>query len=792
MTTYWVSLYSGSIYSLCSFFNVLVGYVLDCSHCNCVCLAMTQIWFTLFSNLSTASPEHILQAALKEGSIPHRDDKFLIHGPGGAGKSSLIAMFLGKTRSLNRTSTELATDPLHLTPIRDVSTSRFNAKWEEVNYERLSHMIAHACYKCYLLKGKLGKGGEGDGEEVEVEKRSGGNAEEGIDDNEVVWGLDVSIAENSQSSDSQATPALSPVAQKSNQQQAELYELQHEPSLANESEVLPINILDDDTGNIKRALFDFINGLQEKVRFAEEGNEELLSHSIRILDSGGQPQFHELIAIFLSHISGFISVFKLNEELSKHGEVVLYDEGQSISDPYESYYSHEQVICHNLQALQAEAIQRDENEMPNLAFVGTFLDKKDKCNETPAMKNERLHRIITEMLPPDMQNCVITYGDSLKQVTFQINAQTPKTVDFDTVGELKRALLINSRVQPRDLPLRWHGLEVALHVLMEKLNRQVLTQDECKIIADPLKFDHVSLKAALDYLHQLNIIAYYDVLPDVIFGSSQVILNKITELVRYSLVLKGKKGLNGAQRDFVQHGIMSLQLLRSSSELNKHYISGLFEAKDLLKVLLSQLVVSKVGEEKFIMPCVLEVSSIYPSPPLPEGSVRSSFILHFSKESPMFGVYCCTISSLMTNAGWKLLIEDGEMQVARNSFTFEIPQDRPGKLIFHDPLSSYLEVILEYPNTVADEHRVTLYREVCNEFFKAITKAMETLHYDVQIPQISFLCPQQSPQCSAKPHPAIVDKSQTYLKCSLKPSSVCHRLTDEQKMWLQNTFCKSL
>ena len=85
-------------------------------------------------------------------------------------------MFLGKTRSLNCTSTALATKPLHLTPIRDVSTSRFNAKWEEVNYERLSHVIGHACYyKWYLLKGKLGEGGEGDGEEVGVEKRSGGN-----------------------------------------------------------------------------------------------------------------------------------------------------------------------------------------------------------------------------------------------------------------------------------------------------------------------------------------------------------------------------------------------------------------------------------------------------------------------------------------------------------------------------------------------------------------------------------------------------------------------------------------
>ena len=733
--------------------------------------------------ISPASPEYILQAALREKSIPHRDDKFLIHGPGGVGKSSLVAMFLGETPDPNRTSTALAAEPLHLMPIRDVSTSTYNAHWERVDYEHLSHTIAHACYKRYLNV-----------REGENKKESVGNAEEDMR-YDTEGGIRV---ENLQAL--KTTPA---VAEKSNQQEAELHETQQNESTsfpADEHEQVvkdrtlsqvvedrhPATKLDD---NFQKVLSDFLKDLQDKVRTAEEGNDEILSYSIRMLDSGGQPQFHELIAIFLSRISGFISVFKLNEMLSEHGEVVLYDEGQPISVPYESYYSHEQVIRHNLQAIQASASQC------NLAFVGTFLDKKGECSETPAMKNKRLHSIITEMLPPDMQKCVITYGGSLKQVTFQINAQTPKTGDFNTVDRLKGALLENSRVQPRDLPLQWHGLEVALHVLMEKLNRQVLTRDECQIVANNLSFDDLaSLKAALDYLHQLNIIAYYDdVLPDVIFGSSQVVLNKITELVRYSLVLKGKKGLNGDQRDFVQHGIMSLQLLHSSSELNKHYIEGLFEAKDLLEVLISQFVVSKVGEEKFIMPCVLEVSSIYPSPPLPEGSVRSSFILHFSKESPMFGVYCCTISSLMTDAGWKLLIEDGEMQVARNSFTFEVPKGLPGKLIFRDPLSSYLEVILEYPAAVVDEHCVTLYCEVCNEFFKAITKAMETLHYDVQVPKISFMCPQQSPQCSAEPpHPAIVDNSQTYLKCSLKPSSVCFCLTEEQKKWLQSAPGKSL
>ena len=49
-------------------------------------------------------------------------------------------------------------------------------------------------------------------------------------------------------------------------------------------------------------------------------------------------------------------------------------------------------------------------------------------------------------------------------------------------------------------------------MLMEELKRQSLSRKECEFIAHKLGFDLTSLNAALHYLRQLNIIAYYDVL----------------------------------------------------------------------------------------------------------------------------------------------------------------------------------------------------------------------------------------------------------------------------------------
>ena len=56
----------------------------------------------------------------------------------------------------------------------------------------------------------------------------------------------------------------------------------------------------------------------------------------------------------------------------------------------------------------------------------------------------------------------------------------------------------------------------------------------------------------------------------------------------------------------------------------------------------------------------------------------------------------------MTKAGWKLLKENGEaVQVARNSVAFKMLKSLSGKITFLDPLSSYLEVVVELPEIVA-------------------------------------------------------------------------------------------
>ena len=726
---------------------------------------------------------------MEEGYIPHKDDLFLIHGPGGVGKSSLMAMFLGKQRDLTRVSTPVAEESLHLCPVRDVSTSLLTDQWEHVDIDRQARMVAHTSR--HLLTS-------------ESVQRGKPNESESEENDEQVQRKEAFLASSNPEPPPPQTPQHTPPPQtppkKTNFAKlaskfftglSNFIKRSHQAAHAEAPEVLPepplATTLDDDPDNIEGMFARFKEGLQDIIRDPNQLQYLILYYSIRLLDSGGQPQFHEVVSILLPAVTGIISVFKLSERLNVHGEVVFFRDGVQANDPYTSYLTNEQVIRHNLLAIQSVASQKGVEEMPCLAFVGTHLDLQDDCTEeSPDQKDERLHSMITEILSKEMQGCVISSG-SLRHVTFRVNTKTPTERDYKTAGQLKDALMSQSRVQLKNLPLKWCGFEVALRTMMEQLNRQVLSLQECQFIGSKLGFDAPSLKACLDYLRQLHIVSFYDVLPNVIFASCQVVLDKITELVVYSLELKeGERVSTWADRKFTQQGILSLEILQSKA-CSKHY-NKYFTLDGLLEILKSLFIVTELGPGEYLMPCVLEVSNILPSPPTPEGSVRSSFLLHFSKKSPMLGIYCCTISYLLTKAGWKLLTKDGEVvQVARNNVAFQLPRELPGKLTFLDPLSSYLEVVVDTPTIIAAEHSAVLYRDIRDTFIEAMKAAMCTLNYEVRTPELSFLCPEQSSQCPSFPHLAKVNATHSFLTCSLS-DCVAHSLSLEQKMWLDGEF----
>ena len=505
---------------------------------------------------------------------------------------------------------------------------------------------------------------------------------------------------------------------------------------------------------------------------------------VNIIDSGGQPSFHELLPFFMQDPSAVLFTFKLSEALSAHYMVAYYENGKPVGEPYRSSLSNEQILSSCMRSIQSLASHKGEGgKGTKIAFIGTHRDLEGECREeTRAQKEEKLQ----EMIPPSLRQHVLRSG-KVNEFIFSLNTKKPGKSDKAIIASLRKKLMEMSPAEWKEIPPSWYAFELALQALAEREGRGVLTMEECKGEAQKLLMDDKSTMAALRYLHGLNILFYYDdegALPGVVFVNGQVLLDKITELVKKSHEIRGGLGpgsvLGGEWERFQNQAVVTRKQLEGFTE---HYKEGIFTVDDLITLFTHMPILAPIGEGTFFIPAIL---------PAEENKELITFIqshiylLFLFPDGIPFGVFCALNASLINHAGWSLLEESGRpAQVSRNRITFTLPDGNPGKVSLVDTFSNYIAVVMELN---AEESLVT---KTCQKLCPAIRdtistnirKAAAALHYTGIIPQLAFFCPKSSSACSTSSHPAIVTSDHSGVMCSKQRSILCS-LTEQNKMWL--------
>ena len=167
----------------------------------------------------------------------------------------------------------------------------------------------------------------------------------------------------------------------------------------------------------------------------------------RLTDSGGQPQFLEVLPIFLHHISLGIFVIKLNERLDGFPMIEFYNHaGNSVGAPFMSRYSQEQVIRHFMRALISQCGQKVDVKF---LFIGTHRDRMEESkDESIHDKNEKLKKIIISF---KMESNVVYNG---QDPIFAINAKSPQEEDWKVIGQVRKMLVKSANVPPIQIPIR--------------------------------------------------------------------------------------------------------------------------------------------------------------------------------------------------------------------------------------------------------------------------------------------------------------------------------------------------
>ena len=377
------------------------------------------------------------------------------------------------------------------------------------------------------------------------------------------------------------------------------------------------------------------------------------AHWIYLIDSGGQPQFQEVLPLFVQHNSINIIAHRLCEQLSEKPVFEFVIRGKQTCIPSELQLTNLDMITsvfRSQSSMRAASLQQVEKtpSNPHFVLVGTFLDQADKCLESVEQKNQMLREVLSPY-----EHVRIDSDPSNGDIIFPVNAITTEGRE-ELASRLRQ--LIMGRPEARlvvNVPMAWFLLEIELSRIAEEKGRYVLTLKECIAAGELLSLQPSELKEALKYFNSLSMFLYVpECLPDIVFVTFQPVLNKLSAVIAVTFgdaaSLYGLSLKPGALQQLRGKGIFTIDLLHS---LPDGFIPNIFTAEHFVKLLSYLLVTAPVrlekGETGYFLPCVLQQSRLKESEKKLFVKTANSWILTWDFKPTPVGLFIAFIVSLL-------------------------------------------------------------------------------------------------------------------------------------------------
>ena len=576
-------------------------------------------------------------------------------------------------------------------------------------------------------------------------------------------------------------------------------------------------------------------------RLKSEGGElEALSHplteQLRSLwvyfsDCGGQPQYHELLPLFVRSISSALCVTRLTDKLDEIQAVEYYDEGKRVGVPQQSQLSAKDTIQCLVNTIQSYSTQE---KLPSIIMVGTHLDQLEEkmkkqlslsqaspepssssgaaaqSSNQPPLAGERVETLeeknkqLLEMLEPEFSDQLVYFSRDMKQLLFPLNALGRGPREKAMAYTMRCTVEESGAREVKKVPIWWYVLELLLQELAKELGRGVLSRAECLQMARLLNIQEESFDAALVYFDELNVIKYSpSVLPKVVFVDSQIQLDKVSELVYHSYLLRQPIDVAEAGdptpdtpmmrgwRHFRDYGVVSEDILE---QFPQHYIQGIFSKDDLSKLLMRLLVFAEIPppdwlkdphsakQQKYYMMLSLlptlseaELEKYRVSSP-----VAATLLVRFPGGSRRAGVFCCLVTHLIRHCAWDLLLKSNQC-LYRNCVSLQLLTSPPCTITLIDS-NAYIEVRVSATAPVPRSEYTSHFPIIRQAILNGIRAACSRLNYKTTKPELVFLCPHTSPSPSPpssadqpaqelKQHTATLTKDKKYWCCDIQQLS---------------------
>ena len=466
-------------------------------------------------------------------------------------------------------------------------------------------------------------------------------------------------------------------------------------------------------------------------------------------DSGGQPEFFDVMPAFLSATTGNIMIFDMSKDLNSLLNPEFYKKGlPQKSSRVKTHYTGAQLLKTALANIQSYIMKyhRSYSELTTylgsgeLLVVGTHLDQ---CGDTEEETCEKL-RAAEEMIHGVLRDCsaMSVIKRSLRKSTKTIypiaskcNKETNETVRCrrEVAQEIRTAIENMSKNNiSKEVPISWllFQYEIKLHSV------PWIHRNECDQMAEKCYIDKKDVDVVLQFFHELGIFLYYNdkegKLSHVVISEPQWLFSQLTKLIE----LKYDSSCEVAES--IKKGVFLKKFLKEIyGEEVPSSANGVLNYDYIINLLVHHNIMARLSDEteQYFMPALLNPFSNNFS--INETFGTKAFATLFVKFNNGYfprGVFCCLIAlsikqcknwSLQANAAYKDLV------------VFQI-DSKEEYLVIYDKIH-YISVEIYCENKYQqDNHQI-----LCHTLYKNLKEVCNTIHLDGEF-LFGFLCEKEN------------------------------------------------
>ncbi len=403
-------------------------------------------------------------------------------------------------------------------------------------------------------------------------------------------------------------------------------------------------------------------------------------------DTGGQPEYIDLIAPLVVGPSLYFLYHKLNEPLDEEYNISYTDNEGISTTPQRSTITVQDFLFQSLSAIVSFS-ERALTHQPtsinsNVILVGTF---RDKVSEDEVKKRSDL---LWKKIEPSYYYKHMIQEIFAGRYILDVNNYNGSQEGIYRIREVLSEIFRTKYTSKVQLPVKWLILSLSMRMRKEPM----MTFKECEKLAKGLRINSTILKEALwHFHHKMGIILYYEDL-DLVISNVNILFNSIKELITS---MKSFEAVREGAKKFISMAIFSNNTVEAASTKQSNNTIPFHRLVELLQHLNILTVTEAFSEEYrnegdiYFMPSLLQVAGADELDIQSKDSDPAHLLVLFKSGYVPVGVFSLMIVNLESQKlkGWTL----DKSSMKKNKLGFKMKCNDIITFIAHP---KYIEIVI--------------------------------------------------------------------------------------------------